>query len=206
MKQQDWNTRYASADLVWGSEPNRFVAEHLAGVPPGPQGRALDLACGEGRNSIWLASQGWRVTGVDFSDVAIERARKLAESQGVDVDWIVADVTAYAPDVAAYDLVLISYLQVPAADRQRVLANVAAALAPGGQLFLIAHALRNIDDGWAGPSSPDVLWDPPETRREIEAAGLQVASCAEVLRPVETDEGTRNAIDTLARATRPASA
>ncbi|MBW2282173.1 MAG: class I SAM-dependent methyltransferase, partial [Deltaproteobacteria bacterium] len=81
MKRQDWNTRYSSADLVRGSEPNRFVAEHLGDVEPGTQGRALDLACGEGRNSIWLASQGWRVTAVDFSDVAIERARKLAESQ-----------------------------------------------------------------------------------------------------------------------------
>ena len=201
MERQDWNTRYAGADLVWGSEPNRFVAEQLAGVEPG---RALDLACGEGRNSIWLASQGWRVTGVDFSDVAIERAQKLSERRGVDVDWTVADATAYEPEAAVHDLVLIAYLQVPAEDRRRVLANAVQALAPGGQLFLIAHALRNLEEGWAGPSSPHVLWDPPETRSDLEAAGLRVSSCAEVLRPVETDEGTRHAIDTLARASLPA--
>ncbi len=174
MKRRDWNTRYASVDLVWGLEPNLFVAEHLAGVDPG---RALDLACGEGRNSIWLASRGWRVTGVDFSDVAIERARKLSESQGVDVDWTIADVVEYAPEAGAYALVLIAYLQLPPDDRRRVLANVAKALAPGCQFFLIAHALRNLEEGWGGPSSPEVLWDPPETRSELEALGLHVSAC-----------------------------
>jgi len=200
VESQDWNTRYASVDLVWGSEPNLFVVDHLAGIEPA---RALDLACGEGRNSIWLALQGWRVTGVDFSDVAIERAGQLSERRGVDVDWTVADVTEYAPEAGAYALVLIAYLQVPPDDRRRVLANVARALAPGGQFFLIAHARRNLGEGWGGPSSPDVLWDPAETRTELEALGLQVSTCQEVLRPVETEDGTRHAIDLLARASLP---
>ena len=72
-KQDLWDTRYAAHDLVWGAAPNRFVEEAFAAAPA--RGRALDLACGEGRNSIWLAERGWQVTGVDFSSVAIERAR-----------------------------------------------------------------------------------------------------------------------------------
>ena len=90
MQKSDWDARYSAKDLVWGRDPNRFVAEALADAEPG---RALDLACGEGRNAIWLASLGWQVTGVDFSDVAIERARKLAGSRSVQVDFRVADVS-----------------------------------------------------------------------------------------------------------------
>ena len=79
MDRQGWNERYAAHDLVWGAEPNRFLAEELAALPA--QGRALDLACGEGRNAIWLAKRGWQVTAVDYSSVAVERARRLAREQ-----------------------------------------------------------------------------------------------------------------------------
>ena len=74
-----WDARYAGSDLVWGNGPNRFVERELADLPPG---RALDIACGEGRNAIWLAHRGWRATGVDFSSVAVERARRLAKVAG----------------------------------------------------------------------------------------------------------------------------
>jgi SAM-dependent methyltransferase len=75
MHAAEWDARYAGKNLVWEAEPNRWVVEVCAGLPPG---RALDLACGEGRNALWLARQGWRVTGVDFSRVALERAGDLA--------------------------------------------------------------------------------------------------------------------------------
>jgi SAM-dependent methyltransferase len=198
MQKSDWNDRYAAKDLVWGHDPNRFVAEALADVPPG---RALDLACGEGRNAIWLASRGWEVTAVDFSDVAIERGRKLAAAQGVEVDWQVADVTRFQDAIRSRDLVVISYLQVPRDDRRAVLAHAARALALGGRLFMIGHALRNLEAGYGGPSSPAVLWDPDELREDVEAAGLKGCSCEEVERPVETDDGPRVALDTQVEAT-----
>ena len=193
MQKSDWNARYAASDLVWGTDPNHFVAEALADATAG---RALDLACGEGRNAIWLAALGWQVTGVDFSEVAIERAGKLAEGRGVSVDWRVADVTRFRDDAGAQSLVLISYLQVPRDDQRAVLANACAALAKGGRLFMIGHALRNLDAGYGGPSSPDVLWDPDALRHDVEAAGLRVERCEEVERPVDTDDGPRVAIDT----------
>ncbi len=200
MQKSDWDARYAASDLVWGSDPNRFVEEALGPVEPG---RALDLACGEGRNSIWLAARGWQVTGVDFSRVAIERASELAEARGVKVDWRAADATAHE-EAAGRTLVLIAYLQVPRDERSQVLKNAAAALESGGELFMVGHALRNIEDGYGGPSSPDVLWDPDELRADVEACGLRVESCQEVKRPVETDAGPRVAIDTLLRARRAA--
>lgn len=84
-----WDERYASAELVWGAEPNRFLPPEVAGLRPG---RGVDLACGEGRNAIWLARQGWTMTGVDFSEVGISKARRLAAHAGVTVDLVVDDV------------------------------------------------------------------------------------------------------------------
>src|SRR5215217_7896374 len=75
MTPDDWDRRYAEPRLVWSAEPNRFVVEEVADLPPG---RALDLACGEGRNALWLAARGWDVTGVDFSGVAVGKARRMA--------------------------------------------------------------------------------------------------------------------------------
>ena len=106
--------------------PNQFVAEQLDGLPPG---RALDLAAGEGRNSVWLAERGWSVTAVDFSRVGLEKGRKLSAAHGVpdrQVDWVVADLSEYEPPSEAFELVLIAYLQVAAALRARVLAGAAA--------------------------------------------------------------------------------
>ncbi len=193
-----WDERYAARDCVWGSGPNRFVAEALGGSVAG--GRALDLACGEGRNAIWLAEQGWKVTGVDFSRVAVERARALARERGVTLELREEDATQWHPEAGAYDLVLIAYLQLPPEQRRLAFARAAEALAPGGQLFAIAHARRNLEAGAGGPRDPAVLWDAEEVARELADVGLEVVEAEEVLRPVEGAE--RDAIDLRVRAGR----
>jgi 2-polyprenyl-3-methyl-5-hydroxy-6-metoxy-1,4-benzoquinol methylase len=200
MDRSGWNERYAAKDLVWGAEPNRFVAAELAELEP--RRRALDLACGEGRNAIWLAKLGWTVTAVDYSGVALQRARRLADEQRIRVEWIEADVTQFEPPPEQFELVLIVYLHLPEAQRRHVLRHAVAALAGGGTLFMVGHARRNLTEGIGGPQTAEVLWDPDETRRELADLGLLIQRVAEVLRPVETPEGTRQAIDTLARAER----
>lgn len=77
MDGQSWDRRYADCELVWSADPNQFFAAELADLPAG---RALELGTGEGRNAMWLANQGWEVTAVDFSAVAIDKARAIAES------------------------------------------------------------------------------------------------------------------------------
>jgi len=201
MDHEDWNVRYGATDLVWGADPNRFVVAELESRTP--QGRALDLACGEGRNAIWLAERGWKVTAVDFSDVAIERASKLADGRGVDVEWLCRDLMSYEPTAEEFQLAMIVYLQVPAADLRRVVAHAAAALAPEGELLMIGHARRNLSEGIGGPRDPAVLWTTDEVRAAFEAANLRVERCDEVLRSVDTPDGPREAIDVLARAIRP---
>jgi SAM-dependent methyltransferase len=192
-----WDERYRAAELVWSAEPNRFVAEEVADLRPG---RALDLACGEGRNAIWLAAQGWEVTGVDFSAVAIEKARLLAESRGADVQWVQADAVD-GPDLGTFDLVVVAYLQLPAAERRRALAAAAGAVAPGGTLVFVAHDRSNLEAGWGGPKDPAVLPTADEVAADL--AGLEIVKAGLVTREVETPEGPRRAIDVLVRARRP---
>jgi SAM-dependent methyltransferase len=197
---QQWDERYSGTEFEWTSRPNQFVAAELADLPPG---RALDLAAGEGRNTVWLAERGWRVTAVDFSRVGLEKGRKLGAARGVDeaqVDWIVADLRDYVPERGAYDLVLIAYLQVGPSLRAAVLARAAAALAPGGTVFVVGHDVTNLTEGVGGPQDPDVLYTPEAVRAEL--PGLRVVRAGRVHRTVERDGGTATAVDTLVRAVR----
>jgi SAM-dependent methyltransferase len=199
---QQWDARYSGAEYEWSMHPNQFVAAELDGVPPG---RALDLAAGEGRNSVWLAERGWRVTAVDFSRVGLDKGRKLSAAHGVDdgqVDWIVADLSEYAPARSAYDLVLIAYLQVDQDLRARVLAGASAALVPGGTLLVVGHDLANLTEGTGGPSSPDVLYTPEMITATL--PGLSIIKAERVRRSVARDGTSATAVDTLVRAQRPA--
>jgi SAM-dependent methyltransferase len=200
MDAEDWNRRYADAGLVWSAEPNRFVAASLGALPPG---RALDLACGEGRNALWLAGKGWRVTAVDYARVAVDKGRERAGREGLDVDWVVGDVLAYQPPAEGFDLVLIAYLHLPPDRMAAVWALAARAVAPGGTLFAIGHDRANLTEGTGGPQDPDLLWVPEELARALVADGLTVDRAERVRREVATDEGPRQAVDTLLRAHAP---
>ena len=195
MLREDWDARYAEPKLLWSATPNRFLVAEVAGLEPG---RALDLACGEGRNALWLAERGWRVTAVDFSGVAIEKARRRARDEGREVDFVCADLLEYEPEEAAYDLVLVFYLQLPAVELAQVLARGARALAPGGTFLLVGHDLKNISDGVGGPSDPTVLYTPEDIVAALPA--LDIERAERVLRDVS--DADRPAIDALVRARR----
>lgn len=199
MDRHAWNDRYAQADLVWTAEPNATFATEVASLPPGT---ALDLGAGEGRNAIWLVEQGWTTTAVDFSDVALDKARQLAEARGADIDTVVADVTEYAPLAEAYDLVAVIYLQLPAPQRTEVHRRAAAAVAPGGTLIVLGHDTTNLTDGHGGPQDPTVLFTPDDVVGDLAATGLTVTKAERVNRTVATPDGDRTAIDALVTARR----
>jgi SAM-dependent methyltransferase len=195
-----WDERYRSKDSVWGIEPNRFVREHCESLPVG---EALDLACGEGRNALWLARLGWQVTGIDFSEVAIERARalttQLAAVEQQRVDWRVDDVTTLLPEPASLDLLLVSYLHIPASEFDEMLSRTATALRPSGHLLVVGHDKRNPAEGVSGPQDIARLYDPEHLRELlVDECGLFVEIARTVERP--TEEGI--ALDTLVRARR----
>lgn len=196
----DWDRRYAASDLVWSADANRFVVDVCSSLPVG---RALDLAAGEGRNSIWLASLGWQVTAVDFSQVALDRGQRLAADRGPEVSehttWVAADLATYRPAPLAFDLVVIAYLQVPSSLRHTALVAAAAAVAPGGRLVVVAHDRSNLEDGVGGPQDPDVLYGTAEVAADLGGTGLTVTRAEQVCRTV----GDRDAIDLLVTAGRP---
>jgi SAM-dependent methyltransferase len=196
MRREDWDRRYAEVENLWAAKPNRFLVAEVSDLRPG---RALDLASGEGQNAIWLAGLGWNVTGVDYSEVAIAKARARAERDGVDVDFVCADLVAYEPEAEAFDLVLLLYLHISPAERRSVLARAAGALAPGGTLLLIGHDRTNMTDGVGGPSDPTIHFTPDEIAAELK--GLEIEKAERVLRDVRGEE--RNAIDALVRARKP---
>jgi SAM-dependent methyltransferase len=196
VKRERWNERYAGAELLWSSTPSRFLVAETEDLPPG---RALDLACGEGRNAVWLGERGWRVTGVDFAEAALAKAAELAAGRGVELELIHADLLEWVPPAGAYDLVAVLYLQLPAAERRLVLGRAADAVAPGGTFLLVAHDLLNLAEGHGGPSDPTVLTSAEEVAAEL--PGLVIERAGRVERPVEGAE--RPALDTLVRATRP---
>lgn len=195
MDRDDWNRRYAEKEFVWTVEPNRFLVEETAGLEPG---RCLDLAAGEGRNAVWLAERGWRVTAVDYSEVGLDKGRRLAAARSVEVEWVLQDVLDYRPEPAGFDLVLLMYLQLPWEQMRLVVAAAAASVAPGGTFLLVGHDRTNLEQGWGGPKSPLVLYTPDQIRGEL--GDLTVVEAARRDRPVETEEGTAVAIDCLVRA------
>lgn len=202
MDRSDWDERYRTAELVWRSEPNRWVAEEVAMLSPG---RALDVACGEGRNAVWLAEQGWDATGVDFSPVGLDKGRRMAAERGVQVTWVEADARTWeAP--SPFDLVVVCYLQLPEADRRAALGHAAAALAPGGTLLVVGHDRSNRDRGVGGPQDPAVLFTPDDVVADLQLSGVpvEVRRAEVVRRPVDTDDGPADALDALVRAIVPA--
>jgi len=200
MDAKAWDARYADVDLVWGAEPNQFVRAQCESLAVGV---AVDLACGEGRNALWLARLGWQVTGVDYSAVAIERARALAaqERPGVAtrLTWRVEDVTALTLRAESVDLALVSYVHLPPELRSSMLVRAALAVRPGGHVIVVGHDRRNLREGVSGPQDERLLYDPVELRSLF--AGIP-ATRVDLAETVERHTADGVALDTLVRVRR----
>lgn len=135
-----WDARYGERPRIWSSSVNRALADAATGLTPG---RALDLGCGEGGDSVWLAEAGWQVTGVDISATALDRAREFAKVRGLDgerVNWKQVDLTEGFP-AGEFDLVSACFLASPVnLPRAAILQRAAQAVAPGGTLLIVSHA------------------------------------------------------------------
>ncbi len=136
----DWDKRYASTEQVWSGQPNAALVAEAGGLLPR---RALDVGCGEGADAIWLAGEGWQVTALDVSKVALERAEAAARQAGVNVEWMHAGLLDATLPQGAFDLVSAQYpalLRTPDCDAER---SLLGAVAPGGHLLVVHHVLTN---------------------------------------------------------------
>lgn len=183
-----WNERYRSADRLWTAEPNLFVKDRLAHATAG---RGIDLAGGDGRNAIWLADRGWKMTVVDFAETALDRGRAISS----EVEFVLGDVSVWEPD-SEQDLVLIAYLHLEITSMEKVVRRAETWLAPGGELFMIGHDRSNLELGHGGPQYPEILW---EVDQIVSWTSGDLMESAVVRRPVETDDGVVYALDTLVR-------
>ncbi len=180
-----WQARYAAEHYVYGTEPNEFLRDAVAALPPGD---ALCLADGEGRNSVFLAKRGHRVTAVDLSANGIEKARKLAAERNVTITAVVADLATYDLGVARWDLIVSIFAHTPPAVRQRVHAAVVTALRPGGVFVLEAYTPSQIGRGTGGPATADMTMTLAGLTSEL--TGLTITHGVELERDIV--EGTNH--------------
>ncbi len=136
---QHWEQRYAEREQIWSGRPNALLVDLVSSLEPG---KVLDLGCGEGGDSVWLATRGWEVTAVDIASTAIARGKALSVERHVpehQITWLVRDLASWEP-TETYGLVSACYFQsfvdLP---RIPILQRVASAIAPGGHLLLISH-------------------------------------------------------------------
>ena len=180
-----WDERYAGAEHPWGSAPPGALIARYATLRPG---RAIDLACGDGRNARHLAESGWDVEAVDFSPVAIEVAAAAHDNQ--HISYVVDDVRTWQPTGSA-DLVVISFLHLPIDELVQVITVAGTWLRPGGHLLYLGHALENFVHGVGGPPDPAILPGIADLARASQ--GMQVVELAHLSRP----HGDDQAIDIL---------
>ncbi len=178
-----WNERYADSDYFYGTEPNGFLEEQC-GILTGP---VLSISEGEGRNGVFLATRGLGVTGVDLSSVALEKAQRLAESKGVGIKTIVADLETFEPDENAYGAVISISAHLPSSVRATLYPRLERALRPGGILLLEAYSPDQLSKNTGGPKDPDMLMSIEKIRREF--PNLEPILLQEIEREVSEGKG-----------------
>jgi SAM-dependent methyltransferase len=183
-----WEQRFSVGEYLFGERPNAYLASKAPLLPRG--GRALSIADGEGRNSVWLAEQGLRVDAFDFSPTAVKKAERLALARGVPVNFKVSDMFAWGWTPAAYDLVAAIFIQFATpAEREKLFSLIKQTLKPGGLLVLQGYRVEQLKYGTGGPPEADHLY----TETIIRAA-LQDLDLLEVVSYDETiEEGTGHA-------------
>ena len=185
---ETWNRRFDRADYLFGSAPNAYLASKAGGLSPGQ--RALLVADGEGRNSVWCAQQGLTVDAFDLSPVAVEKAKKLAQKSGVDVNFGVAGIEDWPWTPQTYDLVVAIFIQfAPPVLREKIFANCIRTLKPGGLLILQGYTPKQLEFKTGGP--PQIAHLYTEALLHDAFAKMEILECR--LYEAEIHEGAGHA-------------
>jgi SAM-dependent methyltransferase len=168
-----WDDRYASAEFFYGTDPNDFLREQVARISSG--GAVLSLGEGEGRNAVFLATQGHRVLAVDQSAVGLEKARRLATSRGCSIDTLAVDLGTYRIESGAWDAIISVWCHLPSELRRHVYADIAVGLKPGGIFLVESYTPGQIRLGTGGPKDPDLMPSLSQLRMELPGLVFDVA-------------------------------
>ena len=188
-----WDDKYETPDYIYTKVVNRFVKEYCEPLTPGT---ALDIAGGEGRNTVWLATQGWRVENVDFSQNALDKCVALAKEEGVEgfIDTNCASVLEFEPNETPVDLAVIAYLQIPQKDLEVAIKRVAKHVKPGGHLMGVWHSRDNLEHSFGGPRDPEVLPNPELITKYLEGEGFEILDCRNRDGQIQTREGLKPSV------------
>ncbi len=202
--QESWDERYRSRSALWSRNPNPQLVAEAGDLTPGT---ALDVGAGEGADAIWLASRGWRVTAVDLSAVALERAAAHAGELGAGIagriDWVHHDITSWDPGPGRYDLVSVQYVHLPPALRQAMLGHVVAAVAPGGTLLMVCHHPSDLQTTMPRPRMPELFFTGDDIAAGLDPGQWTIVTNAAPGRTATDPEGNQVTIhDTVLRAVR----
>ncbi len=195
-----WDARYGDGSTDhWTGRPNAALVQEVAGLTPG---RALDVGCGKGGDALWLAEQGWQVTGSDLSSVALQQAAEAAAARGLSVTWHHADARTAAPEQGAYDLVTASFVHPAADDRRALHRRLADAVAPGGHLLLVAHAPSHLHTGLGDPALLELFVTPDQVVADLDLDAFEVLVAEERPRAEERDGHAHAVADVVVHARR----
>lgn len=174
-----WDERYSAEGYAYGTQPNKFLEENVSHIP---KGKVLSLAEGEGRNAVFLARQGYSVTAVDASIVGLNKARKLAEENGVMVELIHADLADYDLGENKWDGIVSIFCPLPSSLRKQLYKKVEAGLKRNGVFLLEAYTPAQLKYGTGGGNSADVMQS--KESLSVELAGLKFRHLIELEREV----------------------
>jgi 2-polyprenyl-3-methyl-5-hydroxy-6-metoxy-1,4-benzoquinol methylase len=194
-----WNQRFQAPEYIFGTEPNVFLAQQASRFKPGD--RVLDVACGEGRNSVWLAGVGCNVMGLDVSPLALEKARRLAHGRSVTVEYVEADIRDWQWEPTRFDAVVCIFIQFAEPEqRARLFRGFTTTLKPGGILVLQGYTPKQVEYKTGGPPQAAHMYTMAMLREAF--VGMEIAHLREheeILAEGSKHVGRSALIDLVAR-------
>ena len=196
---ETWNARFAREDFLFGEDPNAFLRVHAHRLQAG--GSVLCVADGEGRNSVWLAEHGFRVTAFDFAPNAVAKAKRLAQVRNVSVSHELGDVYNWPWTAKRYDALVAVFIQfIPPDQRDFVFEGMKSAVAPGGLFLLEGYRPEQVDNHTGGPPRREHMYTAEWLEGMFSGWEILVLECRDaVIREGEAHNGMSALIDLVAR-------
>ncbi|MFY9304424.1 MAG: class I SAM-dependent methyltransferase [Rhodoluna sp.] len=196
-----WDDKYSATEYVYTKDVNRFVKESCSDLAPG---KMIDLAGGEGRNTVFFAEKGWQAENVDMSSVGLEKCVALAKERGVSDRVVTTNASAldFVSKLAPVDLGVCAYLQIPSQDLDVAIGRLVDNIKLGGVFFGVWHALENLEEGFGGPQNPELLPTTESMTTLLSKLPLEISFVTNRDGQVQTREGLKPSITLTAMATR----
>ncbi len=204
MDSNTWDQKYSTEEFIYTKVENRFVVEFCKDLD-GTNKKAIDLAGGEGRNSVWLAKRGWQVENIDFSQVALDKYLEFAKDEGVEENTLAtcADGLTFVPELSPVELAVIAYMQIPEMDLAVAIRRLSEHVAPGGNLVGVWHSRDNLEHGFGGPRDPQVLPNVATITEALAGTGLEIEVLENRDGQIQTKEGLKPSVTLVLLAHRP---